>query len=115
MSPFTKTVVSLVKRIPPGKVATYGQIAALAGKPHAARGIAWILHTFGESHKLPWQRVINTHGRISFRRGSPQYRLQKKLLLSEKIRFDRDDAIVMEIYQWKRMAKRKRKTPHMFA
>lgn len=111
---FTKKVIAIVKKIPRGKVATYGQIAALAGKPHAARGISWILHSQSKAYELPWQRVINARGRISFRRKSPQYALQKRLLRAEKIEFDRDESVSLIIFGWNKKAPRKRGTPRMF-
>jgi methylated-DNA-protein-cysteine methyltransferase-like protein len=112
---FTKKVISIVKKIPRGKVATYGQIAALAGKPHAARGISWILHSQSEEYKLPWQRVINSRGRISFRRKSPQYKLQKSLLVAERVEFDRDESVSLIVFGWNKKAARKRGAPRMFS
>lgn len=62
---FSQKVVELIKKIPKGKVATYGQIAALANSPRAAISVGQILHRSSEKHDLPWQRVINRQGRIS--------------------------------------------------
>lgn len=53
-----------VRKIPRGKVATYGQIAAAAGCPGAARQVAWALHS---SHGLPWHRVVGAGGKILLR------------------------------------------------
>jgi methylated-DNA-protein-cysteine methyltransferase-like protein len=55
MTPFSKMVIRLIKKIPRGNVASYGQIAALAGNPRGSRGVSWILHSCSRSHKLPWQ------------------------------------------------------------
>lgn len=60
---FAARVLSLVSRIPRGRVATYGQIAALCGSPRAARQVGWIL--FHGATDVPWQRVINREGRLS--------------------------------------------------
>jgi methylated-DNA-protein-cysteine methyltransferase related protein len=60
-------IYHIVKQIPRGKVATYGQIAALLGSPRAAQMVGWALHLIHEEDiiKIPWQRVINREGRIS--------------------------------------------------
>ena len=100
--------MSLVKKIPRGKVATYGQIAALAGKPHAARGVGWILNSCAKSYQLPWQRVINSKGKISFPKMTREYHEQKRQLLKEKVRFLEDDSISLDVFGWKKKAKRKR-------
>jgi methylated-DNA-protein-cysteine methyltransferase-like protein len=98
-SEFHRLVVNLIKRIPRGKVATYGQIAALAGNPRAARQVVRVLHTQSQSEKLPWHRVVNRQGRISLSRGSG-YELQRALLEDEGVRFDRRDTIDLERYIW---------------
>lgn len=105
MTDFTKKVLSLVKKIPKGKVATYGQIAALAGKSHAARGVGWILNSCAKPYKLPWQRVINSKGKISFHKATSEYRNQKRFLKKEKIEFETDDSINLDVYGWNKKAK----------
>lgn len=109
---FSMKVMSLVKQIPRGKVATYGQIAALAGKPHGARGVGWILNSCSKSHKLPWQRVINSQGKISFSTKSKIYREQKRLLLKEKIKFSANDSVSLKTYGWKKKPKTKKASPN---
>lgn len=84
---FSKKVIQLIRSIPRGKVASYGQIAKLAGKPHGSRGVAWILHSSSRAHALPWQRVLNSKGRISFPEDSREYARQKKLLENEGVEF----------------------------
>ena len=64
-SPFTQRVVELIRAVPCGRVATYGQIAALAGNGRAARQVARILHACSEAEGLPWHRVVNREGRVS--------------------------------------------------
>lgn len=106
-SPFALKVVALIKKIPKGKVATYGQIAALAGKPHAARGVSWILHSSSEKQALPWHRVLGSAGTISFPRLSSNYAKQKRLLKSEGVVFSAlDEKIDLEKFQWSRRARR---------
>lgn len=85
MTPFSKVVISLIKEIPRGNVATYGQIAALAGNPRGSRGVSWILHSSAKSQKLPWQRVINSKGKISFFWETSTHHNQKNLLSNEGI------------------------------
>ena len=101
-STFSERVIELIKKIPPGKVATYGQIAAYAGNPRASRQVAWILHSCSKKDKLPWHRVINSKGHISL----PLYRgyeLQKKMLETEGIVFKEDESINLKIYLWRIM------------
>lgn len=62
---FTSDVIDLIKRIPPGKVMTYGQIAAYAGKPRGARQVSRILHSLSSKERLPWHRVVNARGELS--------------------------------------------------
>ncbi|ASD62304.1 MGMT family protein [Bdellovibrio bacteriovorus] len=115
---FSEKVLKLIKKIPAGKVATYGQIAALAGKPQGSRAVAWLLHSCSESHDLPWQRVLNSKGKISFPPGTKSYRQQKKLLVSEGVRFGEGDVIEMSLFQWKKKpvsAKVSAKKPRMFS
>ncbi len=96
---FSQNVKSLIKQIPYGKVATYGQIAAYSGNPRAARQVAWILHSCSRKDNLPWHRVINSKGCISLpHRGG--YETQKKLLEIEGIIFKKNNSINLKIYQW---------------
>jgi methylated-DNA-protein-cysteine methyltransferase-like protein len=97
--PFTCSVIDLVKKIPPGKVSTYGCIAALAGDPRAARQVVRILHSSSEKHELPWHRVVNRQGKIALRsRGG--YEIQKMLLEKEGIQFDPQDRIDLDRFLW---------------
>ncbi|MFX0205405.1 MAG: MGMT family protein [Candidatus Hodarchaeota archaeon] len=89
---FSERVKSLIKEIPPGKVATYGQIAACAGNHRAARQVAWILHSSSRKDNLPWHRVINSKGRISLPLGHG-YETQKEMLTEEGVEFDEKDTI----------------------
>ena len=67
--PFCAAVRAAISTIPRGRVATYGQIAHLAGKPWGARQVSWILHSQSGKYRLPWQRVIGAAGRISLPAG----------------------------------------------
>ncbi|MCP4158725.1 MAG: MGMT family protein [Deltaproteobacteria bacterium] len=99
VSPFTKKVIEILKRIPSGKIATYGQIAALSGNPRAARQIVRILHIYSEKENLPWHRVVNRFGQISLK--DPHDKIQKHLLMNEGVKFDSTDSIDFDAYLWK--------------
>jgi methylated-DNA-protein-cysteine methyltransferase-like protein len=96
---FRQRAIDIIKKIPRGKVATYGQIAALAGQPRAARQVVRILHSSTEKERLPWHRVINRRGRISLKRGAG-YEHQKAMLEDEGVAFDETDAVVFDSYLW---------------
>lgn len=118
LSPFSKKVIQMILKIPSGKVATYKQIAELAGKPQGSRGVSWILHSCSTTYKLPWHRVLNSQGRISFDPGSRNYREQKRKLEKEGVEFSADGKLDMRKFQWsKRPAKKKSQAakPRMFS
>ncbi len=96
---FHQKVKYVIKKIPMGKVATYGQIAAFAGNHRAARQVAWVLHSSSRKDKLPWHRVVNSEGRISLR-PNYGYEIQKELLKKEGIKFDENDRIDFKNYLW---------------
>jgi methylated-DNA-protein-cysteine methyltransferase related protein len=89
---FYQRVIIAIKDIPRGKVATYGQVALVAGNPRAARQVSYILHSSTQKYALPWHRVVNSRGGISLK---PQkgYELQIKLLKKEGIVFDKKNCI----------------------
>jgi methylated-DNA-protein-cysteine methyltransferase-like protein len=93
--------LAVVARIPRGRVATYGQVALLAGFPRQARQVGWALASLPEGSPLPWQRVVNAQGRISLRGGlDGDETLQRHLLEREGIRFDPSGAIPLTKYLW---------------
>lgn len=96
---FTSEVIKLIKSIPRGKVATYGQIACLAGFCSSVRRVVWILHSCSKKERLPWHRVVNQKGTISLRPGEG-YELQKDMLQKEGIVFDKNDRIELDRYLW---------------
>jgi len=98
-TPFTRQVKAVIRAIPRGRVATYGQVAALAGRERAARGVAWILHSSSEAAGLPWHRVIGGQGRISLprRRGFEE---QKARLVAEGIAVGPGGRIALKRYRW---------------
>ena len=96
---FTMRVRNIIATIPEGRVASYGQIAALAGNNRAARQVAWVLHSSSKAHALPWHRVIGAGGKISLPRGRG-YEEQRALLLCEGVYFDNRDRIDMNRFLW---------------
>lgn len=95
---FKDRVISVTKKIPYGRVTTYGTVAILAGLPRGARLVGGILHYRGE--KLPWHRVVNRHGFISTRCLDHPKQLQKALLEQEGIEVNSDFMINLEKYGW---------------
>ena len=95
---FSKRVIEIILKVPVGKVATYGQIAQLAGNSKATRQISRILHSSSAKYDLPWHRVINSQGRISMRNGEG-FEMQKAMLESEGIEVN-NDRISLKKHQW---------------
>ena len=91
---------STVRRIPRGKVATYGQIAAEAGFPGQARLVGYALHALSGEHDVPWQRVINARGEISLGGVGGSGGIQRALLEREGIEFDARGRVDLARYQW---------------
>ncbi len=96
---FTDRVKDLLVRIPHGRVATYGQIAMLAGNAGGARQVVRVLHSSSARCKLPWHRVINSRGTISLRPGAG-YELQKELLEAEGVEFGNNGRIDLKRFLW---------------
>jgi methylated-DNA-protein-cysteine methyltransferase-like protein len=96
---FYERVVKLIRSIPDGNVATYGQIADYAGNPKAAREVAYILHSSSDKEKLPWHRVINSKGGISLKPGRG-YELQKKMLEDEGVVFGDEGRVDLVRFRW---------------
>jgi len=98
-APFTERALRVIRSIPEGKVASYGQVAALSGSPKAARQVVRILHTLSTSEKLPWHRIIGAHGAISLPNGAG-FEEQKSLLETEGVRVAEDGRIDLARYSW---------------
>ncbi len=98
-TPFTRKAKDAIRAIPSGRVATYGQIAALAGRERAARGVAWILHSSSDTAGLPWHRVINGRGAISLGRGRG-FEEQKKRLIAEGVEVGHGGRVDLKRFQW---------------
>ena len=95
-----RRIYAVVRRIPRGRVATYGQVAALAGLPGHARQVGYALHALEDGSGLPWQRVINARGEVS-PRAEPFYEpLQRAMLEDEGVVFDARGRVDLRRYRW---------------
>jgi len=92
-------ILAAVRKIPRGRVSSYGVIADVAGLPRRARLVGTVLKHAPSSKTLPWFRVINSSGRISLPVGSDSYRKQRKQLEAEGVIF-RGDRVDMNRYGW---------------
>ncbi|HET6280452.1 MAG TPA: MGMT family protein [Polyangia bacterium] len=96
-----RRIYAVVARIPRGRVATYGQIAGLAGLPRHARLVGYALNNLPENSHVPWHRVVNAQGRISARSNALGHEdLQAHLLTREGVEL-RDGALALARYQWR--------------
>ena len=92
-------IYAVVRDIPRGRVATYGQVAALAGLPRHARQVGYALHALPEGSDVPWHRVINAGGEISPRSTPGWDRVQLALLRRERVAA-RDGGVDLERFRW---------------
>jgi methylated-DNA-protein-cysteine methyltransferase-like protein len=100
---FNQQVYELVKKIPFGYVATYGQIAALMGKPRAARQVGFAMAALTSDHgPVPWWRVVNREGYLSINRGELglEKEAQRHSLLQENIAVSEDFFVDLAKYRW---------------
>jgi methylated-DNA-protein-cysteine methyltransferase-like protein len=89
-------IYAVVRRIPRGRVATYGEVAAAAGFPHAPRLAGYALYALPPGTPLPWHRVVGAGGRLTLARLSPDGALTQRMRLErEGVRFDARGRVVM--------------------
>ena len=94
-------IYRVVRRVPRGRVATYGQVARLAGLPGQARLVGYALHALKDT-SVPWQRVINARGEVSRRAFEGPDELQHCLLEDEGVTFDPRGRVSLARYRWRR-------------
>lgn len=99
LAPFSQAVVSLIAMIPPGAVATYGDIAAAAGSPRAARQVVRLLHSLSAKYDLPWHRVINKAGKIALT-DPVAAELQGQRLRDEGVEVSQAGRVNLGRYRW---------------
>ena len=102
MPSFFDQVYAVVRQIPPGQVASYGQVAALLGHPRAARTVGWALAALreGDGPDVPWQRVINSQGRVSIRNMEHAPEEQQLLLEAEGVEFSPSGHVDWQRFGW---------------
>ena len=91
---------AVIQKIPIGKVATYGQVAEMAGYPGYARQVGYALHSIPSGMELPWHRVVNSKGMISIKGEGPYNNVQRMLLEDEGVLFDEKGRIPLKQYRW---------------
>ena len=94
-------IYAVVRRIPRGRVATYGQVAELAGLGGHARQVGYALHRVPDARRLPWHRVVNAAGQVSARSEPGADHLQRSLLEAEGLGFDARGRIDLERHRWR--------------
>jgi methylated-DNA-protein-cysteine methyltransferase-like protein len=95
-------IYAVVRRIPRGKVATYGQVATIAGLPGRPRMAGYALYASGPHHALPWHRVLGAGGRLTLARLDPDTALTQRIRLeSEGVRFDARGRVDLGRHGWR--------------
>ena len=101
-------IYRVVRRIPRGRVATYGQVAELAELPGCARQVGYALHALrNDDEGVPWQRVVNARGEISRRSEPGAEPIQQQLLEAEGLSFDARGRLDLARVQWRPRTRRK--------
>ena len=100
MTEFTRRIYEVVKQIPKGRVASYGQVAQLAGNPRGARGVGFALHRNPEPGVIPGHRVVFQDGSTctGYAFGGPE--VQRRMLEDEGVRFLPDGRVDMAACRW---------------
>lgn len=88
-----------IRDIPEGNVASYGQVAEVAGIPRGARQVAYALRVAPDELALPWYRVITASGKLAFEQGSASFRRQRDLLADEGVTM-LNGKVDMDTYRW---------------
>jgi methylated-DNA-protein-cysteine methyltransferase related protein len=101
VSNFYEQVYAVVRRIPPGKVSSYGRIAQMLGRPNAARAVGYALSSLKDkAHDVPWQRVVNSQGRITLVNREYTAQQQADLLRAEGVAVSEQLTIDLDNYLW---------------
>ena len=94
-------IYDTIRRVPQGRVATYGQIASIAGLPRRARQVGYALHALPEGSDVPWHRVINARGEVSERNANPGWEnVQLQMLEDEGVVFDERARVDLARFRW---------------
>ena len=95
---YRERVFEIVRRIPPGRVMTYGQLAEILGEGYTARTVGFVMHSADQT--VPWQRVINAQGACSTGRVIVPPDLQQRMLISEGVVFNEKGRCDLARYRW---------------
>lgn len=98
---FYDTVYENVKKIPKGKVATYGQIATMCGSPRASRAVGYALHANPNPSSIPCHRVVNRHGRLAAAYAFGGIDIQREKLENEGIEINDENMVDLQKFLWK--------------
>jgi methylated-DNA-protein-cysteine methyltransferase related protein len=98
-SPTTQLIIDTIKKIPKGRVASYGQIAQMAGLANGARQVVRVLHSSSEKEKLPWHRLLKKDGSIALPAGEG-FELQRQLLESEGVEVSPEGNVDLGRFGW---------------
>lgn len=93
-------IYAVVRKIPKGRVASYGQVAAMAGNPHWARVVGYALHVNPEPNEIPCYRVVTKDGGLSEAFAFGGINQQRLLLERDGVEFDANGKVLMEKYRW---------------
>jgi methylated-DNA-protein-cysteine methyltransferase-like protein len=105
-------IYAVVRKIPRGRVATYGDVAHMAGLPRQPRLVGYALHAAPEGARLPWHRVVNAQGRLSLGRGIAGGELPQRFRLErEGVVFNSTGRLSLDAYRWKRPPRPPRRPP----
>jgi methylated-DNA-protein-cysteine methyltransferase-like protein len=99
-------IYAVVRRIPKGRVASYGQVARLSGLGNHARQVGYALHQLPDDSGVPWQRVVNHRGEVSARAFAGMEQVQRALLEAEGVSFGSAGRIDLTNHQWRPREKR---------
>jgi methylated-DNA-protein-cysteine methyltransferase-like protein len=98
-SKYRERVYEIVRRIPVGRVMTYGQIAGILGEGYTPRTVGFVMHG-ADTKETPWQRVINSQGACSTGKMTVPVNLQQQILEDEGVKFNEKGRCDLKIYQW---------------
>lgn len=96
---YRQKVYEIVKKIPVGRVMTYGQIAEILGEGYTPRTVGFVMHA-AETENVPWQRVINSQGACSTGKMTVPVNLQQSILESEGVKFNDKGRCDLAVYRW---------------
>ena len=99
-SPNVQAILAMIMQIPPGCVASYGQIAKLAGIPRNSRQVGAVLRALPRNSDVPWFRIVNSKGEIAARGRAESEAYQRLKLEAEGIEFDDKGRVPMNEYSW---------------